>query len=50
MAYMTEKKNTHRVIAAHHVGRTPLGRFRSRWKDNINMDIKTAGRAWTGLI
>jgi len=27
-----------------------LGRHRRRWGDNIEMDIKSVGRAWTGLI
>ena len=37
---MAEKKNTPRVTAAHPGVRKPLGRFRSRWEDNIRMDIK----------
>jgi hypothetical protein len=37
---MAEKKNTPRFTAAHPGVRRPLGRFRSRWEDNIRMDIK----------
>lgn len=40
VAYMAEKKNTPRFTAAHPGVRRPLGRFRSRWEDNIRMDIK----------
>jgi len=28
----------------------PLEIFRCRWKDNIKMDLKSVGRAWTGFI
>jgi len=32
-------------------GKRPLGRPRSRWKDNIKMDLQVVGwGAWTGLI
>jgi len=37
---MAEKKNTLRFTAAHPGVRRPLGKFRSRWEDNIKMDIK----------
>jgi hypothetical protein len=28
----------------------PLGRTRRRWMDNIKMDLRLDGVAWTGLI
>jgi hypothetical protein len=27
-----------------------LGRPRSRWADNVEMDLKYDGKAWSGLI
>jgi hypothetical protein len=31
--------------------KSPLGRPRRRWKDNITLDLQDMGRgAWTGLI
>jgi hypothetical protein len=45
VAHIAEKKNTPRFTATHPGVRRPLGRFRSRWEDNIRMDIKrTEGR------
>jgi hypothetical protein len=32
------------------LGKRLLGRPRSRWEDNIRMDLKSIGRLWTGLI
>ena len=29
-------------------GRRPLGRPKSRWEDNIKMDLQKVGRVWTG--
>jgi len=40
VAHMTEKKNTPRFTAAHPGVRRTLGRFRSRWEENIKMGIK----------
>jgi hypothetical protein len=40
VAHTAEKENTPRFTAAHPGVRRPFGRFRSRWKDNIKMDIK----------
>jgi hypothetical protein len=31
-------------------GKRPLGRPRSRWMDNIKMDIRENGMVWTGSI
>ena len=30
-------------------GEGPFGKLRHRWEDNIKMDLKLVGRAWTGL-
>jgi hypothetical protein len=31
-------------------GKRPLGRPRHTWEDNIEMDLKTVGRAWSLLM
>ena len=34
-----------------HLGKTPLGRPRHRWENNIKIDLQEVGwGAWTGLI
>jgi hypothetical protein len=43
---MGEKRNTYRILVGKPEGKRPLGRPRSRWVDNINMD----GMVWTGSI
>jgi hypothetical protein len=42
VAHMAEKKYTsvHRFTAAHPGRRRKLGIFRSRWEDNIKVDIE----------
>ena len=30
-------------------GNSPLGRPRHRWEDNIKLDLKSGGKAWTGM-
>jgi hypothetical protein len=35
-----EMKNTHTILIQERVGQVPLGSFRSRWRDNIKMDLK----------
>jgi hypothetical protein len=50
-----EKRNTYRLLVGKPEGRTPLGRPRHRWVDNIRMDLVEMGlgyvdwlRIWTG--
>jgi hypothetical protein len=39
----------YRVFVRKPEGKRPLGRPRSRWEDNIKMDLQEVGwRAWTG--
>jgi hypothetical protein len=33
----------HRVLVGRRVGKTPLGRRRRRWEDNINIDLREIG-------
>jgi hypothetical protein len=39
MARMGEKRNVYRLLVGNPEGTRPLGRPRSRWKDNIKMDL-----------
>ena len=38
-----EGRGAHRVLMGKPEGKRPLGRRRSRWKDNIKMDLKEVG-------
>ena len=33
----------HRVLVGKHEGKSPLGRPRRRWEDNIKMDLQAVG-------
>jgi hypothetical protein len=47
VAHMGGKRRAYRSL----VGKTPLGRPRRRWEDNIKMDLQEVEwGAWTGLI
>jgi hypothetical protein len=47
---MWEKKNMYRLLVGKSEGKRPLGRQRSRWVDNIRMDLGRVGWGmWTGL-
>jgi hypothetical protein len=48
--YWGKAKCAHRVLVGKHEHKMPLGTFRCRLKDNIKMNLKSVGRAWTGLI
>jgi hypothetical protein len=46
-----EKRNAYRVLVGQPDGKTPLGRPRRRWKDNIKWISERLDAAiWTGLI
>jgi len=48
---MGERRGVYRVLVGKPVGQRPLGRPRSRRKDNIKMDLQKVGKgAWTELI
>jgi hypothetical protein len=49
---MGEGKVAYRVLVAKPEGKRPLGRSRSRWEDNIRMDLYEVGCRcvdWIGL-
>jgi hypothetical protein len=48
VARMEESSGAYRVLVEKREERTPLGRLRHRWEDNIKMDLREAG--WTGLV
>jgi hypothetical protein len=45
---MGEKRNVYRLLVGKPEGKTPLGRPRRRWIDNIKMDVWD-GIEWYGL-
>jgi hypothetical protein len=47
VARMGEKRNAYRILVGKPEGRRPLGRPRSRWGDNIKIDLREMG--WCGL-
>jgi hypothetical protein len=52
VARMGEKRNVYRLLVGKPEGKRPLGRLRSRWMDNIKMDLSEIGLSvvdWTGL-
>jgi hypothetical protein len=52
VARMGEKKGVYRVLVEKPEGKRPLGRPRSRWEDNIRMDLQEVGCGgtdWIGL-
>jgi hypothetical protein len=44
---MGEKRNAYRILVGKPEGKTPLGRPRRRWVDNIKMDLREIG--WYGV-
>ena len=51
VARMGERRRAYRVLVGKPKGKTPLGRSRSRWQDNIKMDLHQVGwGVWTGSI
>jgi hypothetical protein len=38
-----EKRNAYRILLGKSEGKIPLGRPRSRWVDNIKMDLRERG-------
>ena len=43
VACIGEKRDVYRVLKGKPDGRRPLGRSRSRWEDNINIDLQEVG-------
>ena len=46
VARMEEWRDVHKVLKGKSEGKTPLGRPRRRWEDNIKMDFHEMGRGW----
>jgi hypothetical protein len=42
-----EKRNSYKTLAGKPEGKKPLGRLRSRWVDNIKIDLREIG--WYGM-
>ena len=40
---MWERRGVYRVLVGKPEGKTPLGRPRHRWEDNIKMDLQEVG-------
>jgi hypothetical protein len=52
VARMGEDRGVYRVMVGKHEGKSPLGRPRRRWDDNIKMDLQEVGGGrgdWMGL-
>jgi hypothetical protein len=41
------KQNAYRILVGKPGGKRPLGRPRSRWEDNIKIDLREIG--WSGM-
>jgi len=48
---MEEGRGVHRVLVGKPEGKTPLGRPRRRWEDNIKMNLREVGGGdWMELV
>jgi hypothetical protein len=47
VARMGETRNACKILVGKAEGKTPLGRPRRRWLDNIKMDLREIG--WDGM-
>jgi hypothetical protein len=46
---MGEMRNAYEILVGEPEGKRPRGRFSSRWKDNIRMDLREIGWEWMQL-
>jgi hypothetical protein len=44
---MREMRNPYNILVGKYEGKTPTGRLRRRWEDNIRMDFREIG--WEGV-
>jgi hypothetical protein len=49
VARMGEKRNEYKILVGKPEGKSPLGRSRRRWVDNITMDLTRGRLGWYGL-
>jgi hypothetical protein len=47
---METRRDAYRALVGKPEGRRPLGRRRRKWEDNIKMDLRGVGWAWTVSI
>jgi len=45
-----EGRGVHRILVGKPEGKSPLGRLRRRWEDNIKTDLREVGGVETGWI
>jgi hypothetical protein len=51
VAGMADKINAYRILAGKPEGKSPMGRPRCMWVDNIKMDLRQIGwDGWIGLM
>jgi hypothetical protein len=51
VARMGDRRVVYRFLVVKSEGKSPLGKPRRRWKNNIKMDLEdVGGEAWTGFI
>jgi len=43
VAHMGDRRGTYKDLTGRPEGRSPLGRPRTRWEDNIKMDLQEVG-------
>jgi hypothetical protein len=43
VAFLQELKNSDKILVGKLVGKSPFGRLRCKWKDNIKIDLKEMG-------
>jgi hypothetical protein len=48
--HLGERRDAYRVLVGKPEGRRTLERHRHRWEDDIKMDLREGGGAWTGSI
>jgi hypothetical protein len=49
VARVGEERKLYKVLVGKPEGKRPLERPRSRWKDDIRMDLKEMGWGWRGF-
>jgi len=47
---MGDKTRAYSVLVGRREGKKPLGRPRSRWEDNIKIDLEVRWETWTGFV